>query len=199
MSSTVRQLLPRDARRKSILEAAARAFARSGYAATSMQEVAAEAGVTKLIVYRHFEGKADLYRRALGRTLELMAVALEREMEQSRSGAAVRSVLSVGRSHPEALRLLFVHALREPEFADFAAELRDRVVDLWMPRIPLTDDTLRRWGAEVAVDHVWTAVRVWLDRGDPARDCEWAERCSAGLYAMLRAWAQNPEASTQRA
>ena len=42
-----------------------RAFARGGYAATSMEDVAAEAGITRLIVYRHFESKEALYRAVL--------------------------------------------------------------------------------------------------------------------------------------
>ena len=49
--------LPRAARQESILWGAARAFARTGYAATSMEDIAAASGITKLIVYRHFASK----------------------------------------------------------------------------------------------------------------------------------------------
>ena len=188
MPTATRQLLSREDRRQSILEAAARAFARTGYAATSMEAVAAEAGVTKLIVYRHFEGKSELYRRTLERTLQLLGVALGREFVVEPSGAAVRSVLAVGRKHPDALRLLFVHALREPEFADFASGLRDQVVEKLAPRMRMPDATLQRWAAEVAVSHVWEAVRVWLDTGDPERDEEFVRRATAGLTAMEAAW-----------
>ena len=58
------------ARRAAILQAASRVFAHSGYAATSMEEVAAAAGVTKLIVYRHFEAKETLYRAVLERVFD---------------------------------------------------------------------------------------------------------------------------------
>ena len=60
--------LPRTERREQILTAATRAFARSGFAATSLDAVAAEAGVTHVILYRHFASKADLYRSVLNRT-----------------------------------------------------------------------------------------------------------------------------------
>src|SRR5207342_680675 len=40
---------------------AGRLFARSGYAATTLDEIAAAAGVTKPMVYRHFASKKSLY------------------------------------------------------------------------------------------------------------------------------------------
>src|SRR5687767_13524021 len=55
-----RRLLRRKERQASILHGAAAAFARSGFAATSMEDVAEACGVTKLIVYRHFDSKEDL-------------------------------------------------------------------------------------------------------------------------------------------
>src|SRR3954454_23407000 len=54
--------VPRDERRRqSILSAAADTFADRGFAATSMDDVAAAAGITRLVVYRHFESKEALY------------------------------------------------------------------------------------------------------------------------------------------
>ena len=51
---------PGDSRRR-ILDAAARCFARKGFAQASLDEVAAEAGLTKGAVYWHFTGKNDLF------------------------------------------------------------------------------------------------------------------------------------------
>jgi TetR/AcrR family transcriptional regulator, transcriptional repressor of aconitase len=50
----------RDARRRQILDAARRCFARNGFRATSMQDVLAEAGVSAGGLYRYFAGKEDL-------------------------------------------------------------------------------------------------------------------------------------------
>ncbi len=44
--------LPRAQRREQILTAATEAFARSGFAATSLEDIAAEAGITRVILYR---------------------------------------------------------------------------------------------------------------------------------------------------
>jgi AcrR family transcriptional regulator len=54
-------------RRDALLAAAGPLFAAHGYAATRLDEVAAAAGVTKPIVYRHFSSKRELYLALLAR------------------------------------------------------------------------------------------------------------------------------------
>lgn len=51
-----------DATRLALLTAAREMFGESGYAATSLDDVAARAGVTKGALYHHFGGKADLFQ-----------------------------------------------------------------------------------------------------------------------------------------
>lgn len=53
---------PKDlAKRAAILEAAKAMFVQNGYAGTSMDQIAAQAGVSKLTVYSHFGDKESLY------------------------------------------------------------------------------------------------------------------------------------------
>jgi AcrR family transcriptional regulator len=56
-----RRRMPTAERRATILRAAGPLFARDGYAGTRLDDVAAAAGVTKPILYRHFESKKALY------------------------------------------------------------------------------------------------------------------------------------------
>ncbi|MFE7776897.1 TetR/AcrR family transcriptional regulator [Streptomyces sp. NPDC057445] len=49
-----------DARRRQILDGAARCFARNGFHATSMQDVLGEVGLSAGAVYRYFRGKDEL-------------------------------------------------------------------------------------------------------------------------------------------
>ncbi len=57
---------PKDqAKRQAILDAAKALFVRNGYASTSMDAVAAEAGVSKLTVYSHFNDKETLFTSAV--------------------------------------------------------------------------------------------------------------------------------------
>jgi AcrR family transcriptional regulator len=48
--------------RQLILDAAARVFAREAYASVTVESIAAAAGVTRSVLYRHFDNKDDLYR-----------------------------------------------------------------------------------------------------------------------------------------
>src|SRR5258706_6804614 len=52
-------------RRETILDAALRAFARSGFEATSVDAIAAEASIAKGTVYLYFESKAEIYLSAI--------------------------------------------------------------------------------------------------------------------------------------
>lgn len=52
-------------RREQILATARRLFAEGGYDATSVDDVAAAIRVTKPVIYRHFDGKRDLYLAVL--------------------------------------------------------------------------------------------------------------------------------------
>lgn len=49
-----------------ILAAAQQLFAQKGFAATSMQEIAQQAGVSKSNVFHHFKSKEDLYVAVIG-------------------------------------------------------------------------------------------------------------------------------------
>ncbi|WP_437312663.1 TetR family transcriptional regulator [Sorangium sp. So ce385] len=68
------------ATREQILDAALLVFSRKGYAAATLQDVAAEAGLTRGAVYWHFKGKVELYAALVGerfaRANEVFAEAL---------------------------------------------------------------------------------------------------------------------------
>ena len=115
MMATPTPRLSRARRREQILAAATEAFATSGFAPTSLDEVAAAAGVARVILYRHFDSKADLYEEVLAR----MCARLDAHFDQPDGGFADDSIdglLAVATESPAGFKLLFQHALREPDF-----------------------------------------------------------------------------------
>src|SRR5262245_11249640 len=121
MAVAARPRMRRAERRDQILAAATRAFARSGYAATGLDDIAAEAGVSRVILYRHFASKADLYRAVLAQASLRLASAVGGD---DFSAASVDPLLDAAAADPDGFRLLFHHAAREPEFRAEVDRLR---------------------------------------------------------------------------
>lgn len=53
--------LPREERRAQLLDAANEVFTTHGYHAAAMDEIAAAAGISKPVLYQHFDSKLELY------------------------------------------------------------------------------------------------------------------------------------------
>jgi AcrR family transcriptional regulator len=188
-------LLSRSERQASILRGASRAFARTGFAGTSMDDVAAECGVTKLILYRHFDTKEDLYRAVLQRVFERHGEELAARIGVGAGrGLGMRTLLTVAREDEAGFTLLWRHASREPQFADYARELREAAAGATaqLMRLHMGDPALDRWAAQSVIGWLVDAVLVWLDVGDPTRDDEVIDRATAGLAALRQAWMLTP-------
>lgn len=188
-----RKLLARDERHASILRGAATAFARSGFAGTSMDDVAAAVGVTRLIVYRHFESKEDLYRAVLQRVFDRHGEEFLAGLQaHSPRAIGAGSHLTVAREWPDGYVLLWRHAAREPQFAAYAHELREHAVDaarsLLRSSGPTGDKVLERWASETIVGFIVESVLGWLEDGDPARDDELLDLVTDAIRAMRAAW-----------
>ena len=195
--------LPRAERQAQLVDAAATAFALGGFAATSMEDVAAQAGVTKLIVYRHFSSKEELYGAVVMGVVIRLSEEYARELarpEGERMGFATRAMLQVARAQPDAFRLLTRHAVREPQFTgitrgyfDGAAAFTDSLIGDLIP-----DPVIKAWAVPVMVDYTIQGVNVWLDVGDPERDDEFIDLSTEGLRGMFRAWGDPERVDARR-
>jgi AcrR family transcriptional regulator len=138
--------LPADQRRRQLLDVARVAFARNGFHATSMDEVAVQAGVTKPVLYQHFPSKRALYvellrdtgARLLGRLEETTARATTGRARVEEGFAAYFRFVFADEA---AFRLLFAAPVRsDPEFArEVEGTLRaaaDTVADLIDLEVP---------------------------------------------------------------
>lgn len=105
-----------------ILEAADGEFLTRGYAATSMNRVAASAGVSKATIYAYFNGKDELFSRVIGLRLERRQVfTAPLDMDDARSALS-----ALGHRILEALlsseaiatyRMVLDESTRHPELA----------------------------------------------------------------------------------
>ncbi len=152
-----------------------------------MEDVAAACGVTKLIVYRHFDSKEELYREILQQVFDDIGQELRNELAlPTRSGLGPRTLLTVARGDPDAFTLLWRHAAREPQFAAYAAELRSVSVTVvrQLSALETGDELLDAWRSDVLFGWLVEATLTWLERGEPARDDDFVQQTSAGFRAL---------------
>lgn len=130
--------MPVAERRELVLEAAGRLFGERGYEGTRLDQIAAAAGVTKPIVYRHFDSKRDLYLALLDRHREdlpgfVAAMPAEGTTEE-RLRAVLDGWLDYVEAHSYAWKMLFRDTGGGPEIAtrrrEVHAEARAVLVDL---------------------------------------------------------------------
>jgi AcrR family transcriptional regulator len=160
--------LRRAERREQILAAATEAFARSGFAATGLDDIAAEAGVTRVILYRHFDSKTELYQAVLDRMCTRLEACVQ-EPVGGFTGAAIDGLLAAAVESPAGFRLLFQHACREPEFKTRIDAFQADVTAASYRQISahVADEGLARWAARLAPAVAVGAIIAWLDAGQP--------------------------------
>ncbi len=83
--------------RQRILEAAGLCFSTGGYAKTTVEAIAARAGVSKGIVYHHFRGKEEILERVLEATLTEWTNVSRLDEVLARGGAVLGAIAEVHR------------------------------------------------------------------------------------------------------
>ncbi len=156
--------LPRAERELQMLETARILFAERGFAAVTMDELAAEVGVTKPLLYNYFGNKERLYlacmepaAEALFDTVAAAVEATETRAETLRAG--VHAFFIFVDADRNAWRVLFDETLPAgAEPARRAAEQRERLTDLvsraQLERLPEE----RREDARVEIEAISAAM-----------------------------------------
>lgn len=105
-----RQRLPASARRAQLLEVGRAIFAKKGYEATSVEDIAERAKVSKPVIYEHFGGKEGLYAVIVDREMEYVVrritEALATGTPRERVERAALAFLTYVRDHPDGFAVL---------------------------------------------------------------------------------------------
>jgi len=182
-----------------LIAAATRAFSRGGFAGTSLDDVADEAGVSRILLYRHFESKTHLYRALLDdiRSRLTEALAAEGRIDTNSIGRLV----SAAQADPAGFTLLFRHARREPQFSDYSDQLFARMVATMERHLEgsVADPVRRKWAASAAVAVTNESIIGWLEAGCPDPDSAPATVTAAvrGVMRAIAGGAGGPSSKTQ--
>jgi AcrR family transcriptional regulator len=178
--TSTRQRLKAPQRRQRILQAAEHAFAAHGYHSTSMDEIAAAAGISKPVLYDHFESKLDLYTRLTeGIRDELTGRGATAMAADAPAGERIRSAIDAFfafvEERPAAARVLLFTPVGESELVDAAREVQA--------------------GATAALTALLVA-EPGLFAGAPDRERRvelLTEFMKQGLHGLAEWWSQHPK------
>jgi AcrR family transcriptional regulator len=164
-------LQDRDARREALLAAADAVVQRDG-ASASMASIAAEAGITKPILYRHFGDKGGLYAALAARHTDRLLDALTQALAQGRTPRervhlTVDAYLSVLEAEPQVYRFLVQSEEAAPvqgQVRGFVRRLQEQLGRGIAAEFGLPQDDVRAavWAAGI-VGMVQAAGDWWLE------------------------------------
>lgn len=121
--------MPAEQRRRLILRGAVRVFAKSNYRAAKVADIAAAAGVSEAMIYKHFASKKDIFLVILEHMSSRIMTFWQEEMDAEPD--ALKCLRNMGTTyfqrmikHPDELKVQF-QAISEINDRDIARRLHD--------------------------------------------------------------------------
>jgi AcrR family transcriptional regulator len=142
--------LSADARREQILDVAIEVFGRAGYYGASMNDIAEAAGVTKPVLYQHFDSKGDLYGALLDEVGNRLISAISKATADAADGReqTEQGFLAyfrwVAQRHDEFMLLFGGSAQHAEEFSARIRRITDEAAAAIAPLIAVDIDPIHR-------------------------------------------------------
>jgi len=182
-------------RRRQIIDAAVRAFARRGYEACRVADIASEAGVAYGLVYHYFHSKEEILESIFRETWDQMLEAIrgveelgEPAEEQLRKVIAI--VLRTWKHNPDLVRVLVREVTRTPHLQSEVTEIQqafdalERIVRRGQEAgrfAPELDARVVSWSVYGALEELMTG---WVMGQLPGRDDDVA-RAERALFVLF--------------
>ena len=180
-----RRRMPAADRREAILAAALDGFAHGGYHETSLESVAARAGVSKALIYEHFASKRELHRALIERYVrELLGRVVDASADadpgEARLLAGLDAFLGFVEERRDAWRFVFRN-VGDAEIADAVVRMRDQVA------------------AAIAVLMAADAPPEWAADPELGREIEMiAQEITGAVQALANWWDQHRDVPRER-
>ncbi len=160
MNEVTRRSRMKAERRRQLVRAASRLFAERGFRAVSMEDLAAEAGVSGPAVYRHFTSKEALLADLL---IDVSEQLLERGRQRATSATPLEALASLVAFHTDfALRDRDLIRIQDHDFANLALEdartvsrLQRSYLEVWVGVLRRIDPALSESVARTKIQAVF--------------------------------------------
>lgn len=162
--------LHREERREAIIRGAAEAFVKNGYEATTLEDVAEAAEVSRGLLYRHFDSKKAVYKAILDNFVGLLHNSTTATIEDRVNEQTLDGLIEAARSDPNGFRLFFRHAVREPDFQSYfdnVAKQRQYYIEKRL-KDGIKDTKQRTFIANLLQELILSTLLVWIDNGMPS-------------------------------
>jgi AcrR family transcriptional regulator len=186
--------LTANARREQILDVALEVFATAGFHGASMNEVAEAVGVTKPVLYQHFDSKRDLYQALIDEVGNRLLASIAKATAEATDGKSqtelgFRAYFRWVSEDHDAFRFLFGSGTRrDDEFNTAVQRINAEAAKAVAPLIAVDiDEEHRRILAHGIVGLAEGASRRLVELGDDFDADEIAGEVSALAWAGLRA------------
>jgi len=132
----VTKRMPREVRERQMLDAAVEVFARRGYRAASMDEIAELAGASKPLVYLYLNSKEELFSTCIRREAEALIASVRAAVDphapaDRRLWNGLRAFFAHTAAHPDGWAVLHCQARTHGEpFASAVCAMRQEIVDV---------------------------------------------------------------------
>src|SRR5664279_3942080 len=166
-------------RREQLLDVGRRLFAEKGFEATSIEEIASRAGVSKPVVYEHFGGKEGLYAVVVDREMSALLDGITSSLTMNRSIVRVERValalLTYVEERTDGFRIMIRDSPASISSGTYSSLLNDAVSQV--ASILAGDFSRRGLDPELAplyaqalVGSVSMTAQWWLDTGEPKKE-----------------------------
>ena len=187
-----RRKVPRPIREQQILDAAVACFARNGYHAAAMDEIAERAGITKPLIYSYFGSKEGLYlatvERSGGELLQRILIAAGAPDPETQLERGALAFFEFVRERSEGWQVLYREGVTgAPETGEALAQLRNRIATLIAQQITHADSSINdRVRADPdASAHMIVGAAEALANWSTAHPDTTAEQLTAHLLALV--------------
>jgi AcrR family transcriptional regulator len=203
MASGKRTRLSALERRNQLIDVGRTVFAEKGYEATSVEEVAERAGISKPLVYEHFGGKEGLYAVIVDRELEHLiariTAALDEGTPRERVEAATLALIGYARERPDGFAVLSHDAPTTQGLSNLLSEVASRVTDLLRTEFQRAGYRARLAPlyAQALVGMVSFAAQWWREQSSMSPE-ETASHVAALAWMGLRHLPKEPDRLRRR-
>ena len=183
------QLRYHEERRQLLMDAAVQVIARQGLRSTTMDDISASLGMTKIVLYRTFGSKDKLIQSILERTTNEFLNVDAQKIEKY--GDRLQRYIDISRKHEDSMRILLLQTPHDEKYNKQYKNLSRKLVKRTKERIKQRQQTGEtdcaldiNFCSESIVSFILDSISRWLKHGKQSQDEEFVRWMLVSRAAM---------------